>query len=277
MRHFYTDQLILMRLIQRFPHHLAVFLPLMCVALFSGCATVRPHDKDETSFERIDPYEKANRGSYKFTDVVDRKILEPVANFYIDYVPNPVRRSVANFYDNLEYPNVVLNAFLQGKVRQGFQDSLRFIVNSSAGVGGLFDVASHMGLVQHNEDFGQTLGVWGVDAKTYIFIPILGPSSNRDIADIPVSTITNPLFFAGIFVLGAPVTVPLGILAAIDLRARLSGPMKIRDEAALDPYLFVRDAYLQQRKHLIYNGNPPPDVYEDLMKEEPPKEESPAK
>ncbi|MDE2366588.1 MAG: VacJ family lipoprotein, partial [Betaproteobacteria bacterium] len=190
-----------------------VFLSLICIVLLTGCATVRPRDQEE-NFNRIDPYEKVNRESYSFTDVVDRKILEPVANFYIDHVPNPVRRSVGNFYDNLEYPNVVLNAFLQGKVRQGFEDSLRFIVNSSVGVGGLFDVASHMGLVQHNEDFGQTLGVWGVDAKTYIFIPILGPSSNRDIADIPVSTITNPLFFAGIFVLGAPVTVPLGILAA---------------------------------------------------------------
>ncbi len=277
MHHFYMDHLILMRLIQRFPHHLAVFLPLMFVVLFSGCATVRPQGKDETSFDRIDPYEKTNRGSYKFTDTVDRKILEPVANFYIDHVPDRIRRSVANFYDNLDYPGVVLNAFLQGKVRQGFQDSARFIINSSVGVGGLFDVASHMGLVQHNEDFGQTLGVWGVNAKTYIFIPILGPSSNRDIADIPVGMITNPLFFTGIFLVGAPVTVPLGVLGAIDYRARLSGPMKIRDEAALDPYLFVRDAYLQQRKHLIYDGNPPPDVYEDLMREEPPKEKSPVR
>lgn len=278
VRHFYMDNPVLMRLIQRFPHHfLAIFLPLVCVVLFSGCATVRPQDKEEYRPDRIDPYENVNRGSYSFTDVVDRKIMEPIANFYIDHVPSRVRRSVGNFYDNLGYPNVVLNAFLQGKVRQGFEDSLRFVVNSSVGVGGLFDVASHMGLVQHNEDFGQTLGVWGVDAKTYIFIPLLGPSSNRDIAGIPVSIITDPLFYAGILVLGAPVTVPLGFLNAVDLRARLSGPMKIRDEAALDPYLFVRDAYLQQRKHLIYDGNPPPEVYEDLMREEPLEEKAPSK
>lgn len=255
--------------------HPAVFLSLLCVVLISGCATVRPRDQEENSFDRIDPYEKINRKSYTFTDVIDRNIMEPVADFYIDYVPNRMRRSIGNFYDNLGYPNVALNSFLQGKVRQGFQDSLRFIVNSSVGVGGLFDMASHMGLVQHDEDFGQTLGVWGVNAKTYVFIPLLGPSSNRDIAGIPVNILVNPLFFAGIFVLGAPITVPLSVLGAIDTRARLSGPMKIRDEAALEPYLFVRDAYLQQRKHLIYDGNPPPEVYEDLMREEPPKEEAP--
>lgn len=254
-------------------NHPAVFLSLICVVLISGCATVRPRDQEENFLNRIDPHENINRKSYTFTDVIDRKIMEPVADFYIDHVPDRIRRHVGNFYDNLGYPNVALNSFLQGKVRQGFEDSLRFIVNSSVGVGGLFDMASHMGLVQHDEDFGQTLGVWGVNAKTYIFIPLLGPSSNRDIAGIPVSIIADPLFFAGIFVLGAPVTVPLGILGAIDLRARLSGPMKIRDEAALDPYLFVRDAYLQQRKHLIYDGNPPHEVYEELMGEEPLKEE----
>jgi len=229
---------------------------------------MRPHDQAAASFDRIDPYEKVNRKSYDFTAFVDRKVMEPVADFYIDYVPTRVQRSVSNFYDNLAYPNVVLNVFLQGKVRQGFQDSLRFIVNSSIGLGGLFDFASHMGLTQHDEDFGQTLGVWGVDAKTYIFIPLLGPSSNRDIAGIPVRVMTNVIFYSFLFGVGLPVTVPLGILDAIDTRARLSGPMKIRDEAALEPYLFVRDAYLQQRKHLIYDGNPPPEVYEELMEEE---------
>ena len=255
--------------------HFRLSLLVVIIALLSGCATTRTHNLDDNSSGQIDPYEKVNRKSYSLTDFVDRKVMEPIANFYIDYVPVRVQRSVSNFYDNLAYPNVALNVFLQGKIRQGFQDSLRFIVNSSLGIGGLFDVASPMGLVQHDEDFGQTLGVWGVDAKTYLFIPFLGPSSNRDIASIPVRLGTNPLFYVGIFVIGAPVTVPLGFLDAIDTRARLSGPMKIRDEAALEPYLFVRDAYLQQRKHLIYDGNPPPEAYEDLMGEEPPKEEPP--
>jgi len=253
--------------------HSRLWLLIASAVLLSGCATTRPHNLDDASSDQMDPYEKVNRKSYALTDFVDRKVMEPIANFYIDYIPARVQRSVSNFYDNLAYPNVVLNVFLQGKVRQGFQDSLRFIVNSSVGVGGLFDVASPLGLVQHDEDFGQTLGVWGVDAKTYLFIPFLGPSSNRDVASIPVRFGTNPLFYAGIFVVGAPVTVPLAFLDAVDTRARLSGPMKIRDEAALEPYLFVRDAYLQQRKHLIYDGNPPPEAYDDLMEEEPPKKE----
>ena len=134
-----------------------------------------------------------------------------------------------------------------------------------------------LGLPQHDEDFGQTLGVWGVDANTYVFIPLLGPSSNRDIAGIPVRVLTNVMFYSFLFGVGLPVTVPLGILDAIDTRARLSGPMKIRDEAALEPYLFVRDAYLQQRKHLIYDGNMPPEAYEDLTEEEPPAKEEPPK
>jgi phospholipid-binding lipoprotein MlaA len=117
--------------------------------------------------------------------------------------------------------------------------------------------------------------VWGVDANTYVFIPLLGPSSNRDIAGIPVRVLTNVMFYSFLFGVGLPVTVPLGILDAIDTRARLSGPMRIRDEAAVEPYLFVRDAYLQQRKHLIYDGSMPPEAYEDLIDEESQRKKSP--
>jgi phospholipid-binding lipoprotein MlaA len=253
-------------------NYLTTALLLFCVMLFSGCATMRANDKNAESFETLDPYERVNRKSYIFTDVVDRKILEPIADYYIEYIPDRMRRSIGHFYDNLLYPNVVLNVFLQGKMRQGMEDTLRFLVNSSVGVGGLFDVASRMGLPYHDEDFGQTLGVWGMDAKTYLFIPLLGPSSDRDVSGIPVAAVANPLFWVGWFAagIGAPVTIPLSVLGVIDKRARLSGPMRIRDEAALEPYLFVRDAYLQQRKHLIYDGNPPPDVYDDPADEAAP-------
>ncbi|MDN5752192.1 MAG: VacJ family lipoprotein [Nitrosospira sp.] len=248
----------------RHTHSTAILL-LLCTILITGCATTRPHDENT---DPIDPYEKVNRKFYTFTDVVDRKIVAPIADVYIDYVPNAMQRSIGNFYDNLAYPNVILNDFLQGKVRQGFQDTLRFVVNTTIGLGGLFDMASPMGLPQHDEDFGQTLGVWGVDAKTYLFIPLLGPSSNRDVSGIPVSVFTNGLLYIGIYVVGAPVTVPVSILGVVDKRARLSGPMRIRDEAAVEPYLFVRDGYLQQRKHLIYDGNPPPASYDDPLEEE---------
>ena len=251
-------------------NHRTAALLLICTILITGCATPRPYDQgphDEPKAP-IDPYEKVNRKSYDITDVLDRKILEPIANKYIDYVPIRMQHSIANFYDNLAYPNVILNAFLQGKVRQGFQDTLRFVVNSTIGGVGLFDMASPMGLPSHDEDFGQTLGVWGVNANTYIFIPLLGPSSNRDAPGIPVSAVTSVLFWTSIYAVGAPVTIPLGTLAAIQKRARLAGPMRLRDEAALDPYLFVRDSYLQQRKHLIYDGNMPPENYESALHEE---------
>lgn len=251
-------------------NHSTAVLMLICTMLSAGCSTMQPPDKSMNT-DPIDPYENINRKSYTFTDVIDRKIVAPVADVYIDYVPNRMQRIIGNFYDNLAYPNVILNSFLQGKVRQGFQDTLRFAVNSTIGMAGFFDMAGPMGLPQHDEDFGQTLGVWGVDAKTYLFIPLLGPSSNRDVSGIPVSIFTNGLFYVGIYVIGAPVTVPLSILGVVDKRARLSGPMRIRDEAAVEPYLFVRDAYLQQRKHLIYDGNPPREAYEDPgMHDEPP-------
>jgi phospholipid-binding lipoprotein MlaA len=234
---------------------------LVGALLFTGCATTHT---SHPSVDSIDPNEKTNRKFYDFTDKVDRAVLAPVADVYVKYVPNPMQRSIGNFYDNLAYPNVILNAFLQGKVRQGFEDSLRFVVNSTIGLGGLFDMAAPMGLPQHDEDFGQTLGVWGVNTGSYVFVPLLGPSTYRDVPGIPVSVFSNLLFYAG-SVAGTAFVAPVAILSIIDKRARLSGPMRIRDQAALDPYLFVREGYLQQRKHLIYDGRPPPESYEDPL------------
>jgi phospholipid-binding lipoprotein MlaA len=234
----------------------------MCCAFLLGCSSMSK--KDAVDVDLIDPHEDINRVSYDFTDKVDRMLFEPVADAYADYVPDAAQRSIGNFYDNLSYPNVVLNAFLQGKVKQGFFDGLRFAVNSTIGMLGLFDMATHMGLERHDEDFGQTLAVWGFDTGSYLFIPILGPSSKRDVVGVPVTVVTNMLFYAG-YVVGAPVFVPLTVLGAIDKRARLAGPMRIRDQAALDPYLFVREASLQQREFLIHDGNPPLKLYDDEL------------
>lgn len=247
-------------------NYLIIIVLFLCAAIFQGCATTSKNS-DQGS-DPIDPHEKVNRASYDFTDRVDRVVFEPIVNTYIDYVPNAAQRSIGNFYDNLSYPNVVLNVFLQGKVKQGFQDSLRFLVNSSVGLFGLFDMATHMGLQKHDEDFGQTLGVWGVNTGSYLFIPFLGPSSERDVSSIPVSIFTNVLFYAGLAV-GTSFAAPLTILGAIDKRARLSGPMRIRDEAALDPYLFVREASLQQREFLIHDGQLPLDLYYEPFQDNP--------
>jgi phospholipid-binding lipoprotein MlaA len=250
------------------PDHRITTLLLLCAVLLAGCATMSPVDKDSQAgpnIDPVDPYENINRKFYNFTDTLDRNILEPVANAYIEYLPNPLRRSIGNFYDNVGYPNVVLNAFLQGKVRQGFEDTLRFAVNSTIGLFGLFDMATPMGLVQHDEDFGQTLGVWGVNTGAYLYLPFHGPSSSRDISSIPIGMVTNALFYVS----SAAIFAPIGVLGIIDRRARFSDAMIIRDQAALDPYLFVREASLQQRKHLIYDGNLPPESYADSLLDDP--------
>jgi phospholipid-binding lipoprotein MlaA len=247
--------------------HLITTLLLLCAVLLAGCATMSPVDQSrqaDPNVDPIDPYEHINRKFYKITDTLDRHILEPVANVYLEYVPNPLRRSIGNFYDNVGYPNVVLNAFLQGKVRQGFEDTLRFAVNSTIGLFGLFDMATPMGLLQHDEDFGQTLGVWGLNTGAYLYLPFHGPSSSRDISSIPVGMVTNALFYVS----SAAIFAPIGILGIIDKRARFSDAMIIRDQVALDPYLFVREASLQQRRHLIYDGNPPPESYDDSLQDD---------
>lgn len=250
------------------PNYLAAYLLLLFAVLSTGCATV-PQEATPPGEETgsADPYEDVNRPLYDFTDTIDRNILAPVADSYIDYVPDPVRSSVGNFYDNLGYPNVILNGFLQGKMLQGMEDTLRFVFNSTIGVAGLFDVATHMGLKKHDEDFGQTLGVWGVDNTSYMYLPILGPSSNRDVLGLPVTIASNMLFIAG-FVIGAPITIPLGILGAIDKRAGHAEDIRLRDQAALDPYLFTREAYFQQRQNLVFDGRPPIENYDDLLEDE---------
>ncbi len=248
-------------------NHRTLTTLLLFAVLLAGCATVPQNDQsDQTarSVAPVDPYENTNRTFYKITDAVDRHVLEPVAHAYIVHVPNPLRRSIGNFYDNVAYPNVALNAFLQGKVQQGLEDTLRFAINSTIGLFGLFDMATPMGLKQNDEDFGQTLGVWGVDTGSYLFLPFLGPSSSRDVSSIPVSVFTNALFYIS----SAAIFAPIGVLGIIDKRARLSGSMLIRDQAALDAYLFVREASLQQRKHQVYDGNPPPESYDDFSQDD---------
>lgn len=239
----------------------------LCIMFFCvSCSSVPTEENNHTGVH--DPYEPLNRKSYRFTDELDRRLIEPAADVYIKYVPEAVQRPVSNFYRNLSYPSVVLNSFLQGKVRQGFSDTMRFVINTTIGVGGLADMAGHMGFEEHDEDFGQTLAVWGIGSGSYLFIPAYGPSNSRDVADIPASVFADGLFYLA-YVLSGPIIVPLAILRIVEKRASLSGPMKIRDESALDPYLFVREGYMQQREYLIYDGNPPVSHYDDFLTDDP--------
>ncbi len=225
---------------------------LVIVLALGGCASI-PQDQRDPD----DALETVNRPVYDFNEGLDRAVLKPVSSAYTDHIPQLVRTGVSNFYDNLLYLDTVLNSFLQGKLSQGFSDFGRFGLNSTVGILGLFDVATPLGLTQHREDFGQTLGVWGAGTGEYLVYPLIGPSGVRDTGGVVVGWLTNPLFY-----LAAPVAIPLGVIGVVDLRARKEGFVKFRDAAALDPYVFTRESYLQHRQSEIYDGNPPPVKFE---------------
>ena len=245
-------------------------------ALLTGCATMQSADPEVPD---NDPFESVNRPIYRANDFIDRRIAKPVTEAYLSYTPQPVQNSVSNFFDNVVYPNVILNDFLQGKGTQGLEDLGRFLVNTTFGFLGVWDMATPLGLEAHDEDFGQTLGVWGMDESIYLILPFIGPSTVRDVPNLGVSTVTNILFYVP-----SPYVVPVALLGFIDLRARLNEAITFRDETAVEPYLFTREAYLQHRKFLIYDGNPPidddlylGDPFDDLDVEEEPLQEDTGK
>ena len=229
---------------------------LVVISCMYGCAT--------TGTTTPDPFESANRSFYKIDDSLDRAILKPVAEKYADITPRPIRTGVTNFFDNLYYLNVILNTFLQGKMKQGASDTARFVFNSSLGIGGLFDVATEMGFPRHEEDLGQTLAVWGFSSGAYLYLPLIkGPSTVRDTPDLATSTLLNPLTYVSSIVLW-----PVTALNVINKRANLLDDTTIRDEAAVDPYSFTREAYIQRREYLIHDGNLPTEGYEDIFEDE---------
>jgi phospholipid-binding lipoprotein MlaA len=231
---------------------------LMFAALvLAGCAST------PTADNAGDPHEALNRKFYAFNDTLDKAFVEPVAKSYAQYTPDPIRNGVTNFFDNVSYLNVIGNDLLQGKLARVAQDSGRFVVNSTIGIGGLFDPATSMGLTQHNEDLGQTFGTWGAKEGAYLMLPLLGPSSYRDLGSPLMGMLLNPLTY-----LSAIVTIPVGVANAVNTRANLLDATRIRDQAALDPYTFVREAWRQQREYEIYDGNPPGDGFEEFIEGE---------
>jgi len=210
-----------------------------------------------------DPHESLNRKFYSFNDTLDKAVLEPVAKSYADHTPEPVRNTVTNFFDNVTYLNTIANDLLQGKGQQFLADTGRFVVNSTVGVGGLFDPATSMGLEQNSEDLGQTFGKWGAEEGAYLVLPLMGPSSYRDVASPVMGIFLNPLTY-----LAPVITIPAGAVNAINARANLLDASRIRDQAALDPYTFVREAWRQQREYEIYDGNPPGDGFEEYIEGE---------
>lgn len=236
--------------------HCAAFRPrahagaaLAVLALVAGCASA-PGSADPR-----DPWERYNRSMYGFNDAVDTAVVKPVATVYRNVLPSPVRTGVGNFFGNLGDVWSFVNNVLQAKPEGALSSFWRVVINSTVGLGGVLDPATEMRLDRRREDFGQTLGRWGVPPGPYFVLPVLGPSTLRDSAALPVD------FYGSVVghVSDIPVRNSLIALQMVDTRATVLGATELLDAAALEPYTFQRDAYLQKRRNDVYDGNPPDD------------------
>lgn len=222
-------------------------LLLMAAMVLGGCAQVPDEKVDER-----DPLQSFNRPMYDFNmDVLDAYLLRPVAVGYVAVTPVPVRSSIVNFTDNISAPTDVINASLQGKAGNAGISMARFLVNSTVGVFGLFDVASSLGLNIVDEDFGQTLGVWGVGDGAYLMLPGMGPSTARNLTGDVVDNFVLPEI-----ALTTPQTVLVFALKAVEARASLIPQESLLNES-LDPYIFMKDIYFQRQLYELHDGNPP--------------------
>ena len=210
---------------------------LLGAALVTGCAT-------GPNANPADPFEPYNRGMTTFNDNVDKAVLKPVATVYRDVTPQPLRTGVGNFFSNLGDAWSFVNNLLQLQGRAAFDSMVRLSVNTVFGLGGVLDVATEMGVDRHKQDFGLTLGRWGVPTGPYLVLPLLGPSTVRDTAALPVDYMVGDLVD---YVDHIPVRNSMYGLGFIDRRAQLLGAGTVLDEAALDPYSFARDVYLKLR------------------------------
>lgn len=235
----------------------AVVVALVCASLLQGCATR----------QQPDPFENLNREVFAFNETVDENVLQPVARGYVNVTPEPVRIGVRNFFNNLRDVWSTVNLFLQGRFGEGATAIMRVSMNTTFGLAGLIDIATPMRLERPNEDLGQTLGVWGVGPGAYIVWPLLGSSTARDSFDIPPTYVFGGSMLAD----GWKAEMAVTGLNLISVRADLLAAGNLVNDIALDKYAFIRDAYLQRRQNLIYNGEPP-DADEDA--EEPFVDES---
>ena len=226
---------------------------LVLVLVCTGCATVQapgaaPPHKD-------DPFEAWNRKVFSFNQDLDDAVLKPVATAYAEIVPEVVRQGVGNFYANLADAWSAVNNLLQGKPLYALEVAFRFGVNTLFGIGGVLDVASEMGVERHYEDFGQTLGVWGMDAGAFLVWPLIGPSTVRDSLALPLNYAASPMYLFNVDLWGQ---FGIWTLNLVNTRAGLLGASRMLDDIALDKYIFVRDAYLQRRRSQVFDGEEPP-------------------
>ena len=235
-----------------------VFL-ILSLALLSACASV-PGGPAEG-----DPFESYNRAMFNFNEGLDQYLLKPVAEGYDAILPSPIKTGVSNFFSNIGDVFVILNDILQFKFVQAIEDTSRLFVNSTFGLFGLFDVATPLGLEKHNEDFGQTLASWGVGSGPYVVLPVFGPRTLRGTAGLVVESAYDPVYQ----IKADDSRYGTIALRAVDTRYNLLKAGRIADQAALDKYSFVRDAYLQHRKNLVYDGKPPIDKLTPLPQSTP--------
>lgn len=220
-------------------------LIILCAIGSAGCATGPDKNAPPTPG---DPWEKTNRAIYNFNSDLDRAVVKDVSDAYTRNLPQRVRTGIGNFFDNLGYLNVILNDHLQGRFAQGWRDTERMAINTTIGVLGFGDPAGAWGLPRQKNDFGVTLGKWGASSGPYVMLPLLGPSTLRDVPGLIVSRLTNPMFWLDV---PLEVSIPMDVTSFIDQRASLQPQLDMRDRAAIDPYTFTRDVYLQRRNALI--------------------------
>jgi len=224
---------------------------VVLAGLSGGCATTGVARQDDPR----DPLEGFNRAMFSFNEGFDTVLLKPVAKGYDVVMPLPVKTGVANFFGNIADVFIGVNDLLQGKPGDAVGDAGRFIFNSTFGVLGLFDFASTIGLDKHDEDFGQTMGRWGMGPGPYLVVPVFGPRDMRDAAGLALDIEADPVGHLS----DVPVRNSLTAVRFVSIRADLLPADKIIEEAALDKYSYIRDAYLQRRRSQVYDGHPPPE------------------
>jgi phospholipid-binding lipoprotein MlaA len=222
---------------------------VVAAAVLAGCAAAPSKE---------DPFEPMNRAMFEVHEVVDTTVMKPLIDAYTAVVPKLVRTGVSNFFNNIDDLFSGVNALLQGKTDKAGNDFGRVMLNTFV-MGGIFDLASDMGIERGGEDFGQTFGFWGFPQGPYLFVPVFGPTTVRDGAGVIVRIAVGPVGY----IPDVPARNILYGIGAVDIRAQATDAIGMADTAALDKYRFIRNAYLQRRQYLVYDGKPPPEKEEE--------------
>jgi len=235
-----------------------IFLSFFLAIIATGCATL----------ENRDPLESMNRGIYAFNDAADNAVFKPVATAYKTVTPSPIRKGISNFFNNLKSLTTILNDLLQLKFAHAFTDAGRFVINSTFGLAGLIDVAGMDGIEARQEDFGQTLGHWGVGSGAYLVLPFIGPSTLRDTTGFVVDTATSDPITYTHNIGKVRLHNQLRAVQFLDKRASLLEAKDILDSASLDPYAFMRDSYLQRRASQVQDGIVPDELLDGAFEDD---------